>query len=190
MQNRRIPYQSRLDHEAILLGGILTTEGVRDLDASQPRNYRVRRESSATSWPRPSIARVFTLIRLSIAEARENTDFEGCFAELNALLRLPSNWDGSGAEPPNTTAHYWARKALEYFSAMNLKPHRIAASVENGIAIAFRRGAKYAYTEFHNSGAIVALVADDDTDPRIWEVDAGSQGIQDMVDQISVYLHG
>ena len=94
---------------------------------------------------------------------------------LGGLRNLEENWNTYGASAPNETAIENAARALEHLSNLDVRPDRIAASTEGGVAISFFENRKYADMEFFNSGEIAAIVSDS-IDREVWEVPESEVG--------------
>ena len=111
-------------------------------------------------------------------------------SELQKLKRLESDWNGYGAEPPNKTA---CRGALVILILLQLEgmtpPRRLAPSAEGGIAIIFRSGENYADFECLNTGDITVTLANDASEPDVWEVSSTNQ-IAEAVSRIHEFIGG
>ena len=98
-------------------------------------------------------------------------------AQLRDLETLSKKWKDDEILPPNQVAFYCATEALEVLRKIDFPCDRIAASVDEGICIAFlskKNKDKYADIEFFNNGEILAVTTDRVSNPRIWEVSIGS----------------
>ena len=84
------------------------------------------------------------------------------------LRTLEENWNTYGAPAPNETAIENAAGALGHLSNLDVRPDRVAASTEGGVAISFFENGKYADMEFFNSGDIAAIVSDA-AGREVWE---------------------
>jgi hypothetical protein len=104
------------------------------------------------------------------APAYDKTPFRKWFDKLEQLGKLPNNWNSYGAEAPNVTAQYWAEQILTALLKANLPPLRLKPSAENGVAIIFRSGDKYADIECFNNGSIMAVMSNGAGHPEVWEI--------------------
>lgn len=109
---------------------------------------------------------------------------------LDELSKLPINWDSYGAEPPNSTALYWARIALNILDEMSFRPNHITPSVENGIGISFISDNKYADIECFNTGEILAVTSDRKEKPNVWKVVNNQDDIKSALENIRVFIRG
>lgn len=89
---------------------------------------------------------------------------------LRRMRKLSDRWNADNTEPPNTRSLFYAERIIDLLVDLNLKPHKIVPSAEGGIAITFRKAAKYADIECFNSGEIVAIMADGISESEVWEV--------------------
>ena len=110
--------------------------------------------------------------------------------QCKGLKELPSNWDSYGAETPNSMACYWAGEALIIVNRLGLPEPRVAASVENGIGLTLRKGAKSATIEFFNDGDTVAVRSDGTGFPFAWDVVTDLKSIEDALNQMRDYVYG
>ena len=139
---------------------------------------------------RPSARKYSDALGISKTKRREVAWYQTAKQSLDHLSGLPLDWDTYGAEPPNPKAIYYAGEAICVLQEMNFPAPRIVASVENGVGITYRRGAKSATIEFFNTGEIVAVRSDGQALPHAWEVDASREGIQSALEDIREFLYG
>jgi len=94
-------------------------------------------------------------------ETRDSASAE-LMRQLETLSGLEPGWDSYDAPPPNTQAIESARDFMVSLSSPEQAPApmRVCASVEGGVGIVFRHGAKYADVEFLNDGSIVGGASD------------------------------
>lgn len=94
---------------------------------------------------------------MSYAQVGEEKTIGKALTRVDALSHLPNNWNSYGAVAPNLKCIYNATKVLRAAFQISLKPHRIDASAEDGIVIAFLNDLSYADIECFNSGEIIAV---------------------------------
>jgi len=92
-------------------------------------------------------------------------------------------WDSYDVEPPNDTSFAWARKVLGALMELNFEPTKITASVEGGVGFIFTREDRYADIECLNSGALVAVMYDSQSEPAVWSVSPDSQSIKETLEK-------
>lgn len=119
-------------------------------------------DSSAIQRGITTIAGDYTLIR-------GDTEFGRHFAKLKTIRSDPSLWP-EGAEAPKPIAFYWAAEVLEKLAEDMVRPSRVVATAEGGIAICFAKGDIYADVECFNDGTILGVVSDRRERPTIWEI--------------------
>lgn len=107
---------------------------------------------------------------------------------LESFLRLPVDWDGSGAQPPNQTAIAQSWRLLEILSEISFKPISVTPSREEGVTIAFQVGKKWAAIECSNGGEIVAVTSDGTGNPTVWEVPADKRSFRTALDTMRIFL--
>jgi hypothetical protein len=103
--------------------------------------------------------------------------------QLDKLKDLTFGWDSYDAEPPNDTSFAWARKVLVALMEFNFEPTKITASVEGGIGFIFTRQDRYADIECLNSGALVAVMYDSQSEPAVWRVSPDSKSIIEALEK-------
>ena len=103
-------------------------------------------------------------------------------ARLDSFGRLVPGWDSYQAPPPNARARFNAAAALDDLSSMDFPPHRVAPSVEGGIALSWRKGDRDANIEFFNTGEVLTEMRDVDGMPIIEDV--GSEDLRAALERI------
>jgi hypothetical protein len=101
---------------------------------------------------------------------------------LDSLGRLETGWDSYQAPPPNAQARFNTSCALVDLALLDFPPHRVAPSVEGGIALAWRVGDKDANIEFFNTGEVLTEIPDADGMPMIEDV--GSEDLRAALGRI------
>ena len=86
------------------------------------------------------------------------------------LRSLSTDWESSGAAPPNETAIRCALQALQSLSEIDFRPDYIDPSTDEGICISFHRQDRYADIECFNTGETLAVMSTRGGTPQIWEV--------------------
>jgi len=104
------------------------------------------------------------------------------------LASLGQSWEVSGADPPNKTALDLTRTVLRALARIDLRPHRIAPSTDEGVCISFESGERYADIECFNTGELFAVTHTSKAQPYIWPVN--ERGIIDAVATINSYIQG
>jgi len=108
--------------------------------------------------------------------------------QLDKLKDMKFGWDSCNAEPPNNTSLAKAREVLGALMEFDLEPSRITASVEGGVGFIFTRQDRYADIECLNSGALVAVMYDSQSEPVVWRVSPDSQSIKEALEKICAFL--
>jgi len=67
-----------------------------------------------------------------------DSDFASLNKQLDELTGLSTGWDGYSAPTPSTSAVSDARELLRKLQGELLKPYRVSASAEGGVAFSFR----------------------------------------------------
>ncbi len=101
-----------------------------------------------------------------------NAQIESLFAAIDGLARLRKNWNTYGAEPPNAAAISNAKNVLERCIFMGIVPTKVLASAEEGVAVIFDDGEKYADIESFNTGEILAIISNRHSEPVVWTIDS------------------
>ncbi|MEW6236938.1 MAG: hypothetical protein AB1656_16260 [Candidatus Omnitrophota bacterium] len=91
-----------------------------------------------------------------------------------SFQNLKAGWDSYDAEPPNSIAINNAKTVLTYLSGSDLKPSRIAPSVEGGVGIIFTQDCKYLGIECLNSNEILLGYSDGKGRIEVREFDSHS----------------
>jgi len=105
--------------------------------------------------------------------------------KLDELSSLTTNWNGYGAEPPNSAALNLARTVIKDLKINNLEPDRILSSAVGGISLCFFMQKKYGEIECYNTGEVVAIIKITPNGFReIWEVSS----IPDAVKKIKKFF--
>lgn len=107
--------------------------------------------------------------------------------ELDALRRLPADWDSYGSPPPNETAMsnlaVILRRLYEIDDGQILS---IVPSAEGGCAVCFVEDARYADIECFNDGNVLAVISEGTGTPDVWPVRMDEIG--DALQRIRAYL--
>jgi hypothetical protein len=125
------------------------------------------------------------------AEQAEMTekDWDERNKQLDKLKDLELGWDSYDAEPPNDISFAWAREVLGALMEFNFEPTKIVASVVGGVAFIFTRQDRYADIECLNSGALVAVMYDSQSEPAVWRVSPDSKSIKEALEKIRAFLN-
>jgi hypothetical protein len=92
--------------------------------------------------------------------------------EIDSLLHAEAEWAGKSVPAPTANAAEAAKRFLR--TSPVLRPSRIIASGEGGIAFCYLRTGAYADVEFLNSGEILASIEDRAKgQSEIWDVVPG-----------------
>ena len=108
---------------------------------------------------------------------------------IDALARLPVNWNSYDAEPPNDAAVKSALSVLEMASTLGALPDRADASAENGIVLSFANGNRYSDIECYNSGEVFGAMHDRPHEPHVWNIGCGKQEIRAALNSIREFIH-
>jgi hypothetical protein len=106
----------------------------------------------------------------------------------NGLESYSRDWNGLDSDPPSRLAITLAKKLIDQCKAVDLKPTRVSASAEGGVALSFRNSGMFASLECLNSGEIVGLTSDGTGNPHAWEVGKQEQHLSAAVVSIREYL--
>jgi hypothetical protein len=104
-------------------------------------------------------------------------------------VTIEFGWDSYDAEPPNDTSFACAHKVLGALTEFNFKPTKIVASVEGGVGFIFTCQDRYADIECLNSGALVAVMYDSQSEPAVWCVSPDSKSIIEALEKIRAFLN-
>lgn len=92
--------------------------------------------------------------------------------EIRRMLRdiqenNPDNWDGKGAAQPNDLVLRRADLALDMLASMKFTQQEVVPSIEDGIAITFKKDGRYAEIEFFNAGDMCYALFDNVTEVEV-----------------------
>ena len=87
--------------------------------------------------------------------------------QVDALRKLPNDWDSYGAPPPSIKTSKGAKVALRVLLHQGLQPSRVTPSGEGGVALVFINDSRYADIEFLNTGDILAGFVSKATSARV-----------------------
>ena len=111
-------------------------------------------------------------------EPVDNRWLPDAIEKLDELGKLNANWDGHGAEAPNSLAIMEARKVLYDLEKIDFEPSRILPSAVGGVSLCFFKPKKYGEIECYNTGESIAIIKDTRTNWRsIWEVDSVAESV-------------
>lgn len=117
----------------------------------------------------PANPPTYSLILVPSYPARTIWYQEG-LEKIDAMRDIAPNWDTYGAAPPTEAALTKAKTVMETLHSMNLRPSRIAASAEGGVAISFFDENRYSDIEMLNTDDVLAATSVGDGSPHVWEV--------------------
>lgn len=118
-----------------------------------------------------------------------NAWYDSFKERLSRLSELSDGWDSYQAPRPSTLACSHAGEALKLLArGVGTPPQRLAASVEGGVAISWRRGPRDADIEFFNDGEIFAATSGDTGEPHIWQVVADEDDLASALETIREFL--
>jgi hypothetical protein len=116
-----------------------------------------------------------------------DSEFACHFAKLSAIERNPYLCP-DGAAAPERIALLWADRVLRQLEDVMLRPSRVVASGEGGVAICFVQGDSYADIECLNTGAILGVTSNKRDRPDAWEIDPGTGGIARAIERVRKFL--
>jgi hypothetical protein len=111
----------------------------------------------------------------------------GTYDRLRQLELTQPDWNGLGSEPPTSEAISHATSVLAALGVV--RPERVTASAEGGVAMTFRREHRFASIETLNSGEIIVLESDGNGNPHAREIDASDQSLQRIAQELREYLN-
>jgi hypothetical protein len=106
---------------------------------------------------------------------------------LVGLSNLKQGWNGK-AEAPNTEAIKRAQAVLNVSQRLDLCPERVSPSSVGGIGITFRRKPYKVYLELLNTGTILSLYSDGETEPQVRCWSLGETTFEKIVVAAKAYL--
>src|ERR1700722_7664527 len=87
-----------------------------------------------------------------------DSEFGHHFAKLKAIQTDQMLWP-YGAEGPRQEAIFWASQVLSRLEDDMMRPSRIVASADGGVAVCFVKGDLYAHIECFNDGMILGAAS-------------------------------
>lgn len=142
------------------------------------RSVRVRR------WARRNDAGVTDYA----TDVNNSTPFSEHRQKLGMLESDPSL--AGEADAPNAFSIAWAEILLDQLERMQFVPTRVVASAENGIALCFVAGGRYADVECLNSGEIMAVTSERGEEPEVWTVPQSIGALTDTLLRIRNFIRG
>jgi hypothetical protein len=116
-------------------------------------------------------------------ERFENKPRTGLLGRLDELGKLIRDWDGYGAEAPNSLAVANAELVICELCRVEHEPDRVVASAEGGIGVYLFRLKKRMLVECFNDGDICALISGSDFEPQAWALDQ-DDGLRESLSEI------
>lgn len=107
---------------------------------------------------------------------RRKTGFASHFESLKSMKSLRDDWNGMGSAAPSTFARLQAMEALEILLDKTFCPDKVVPSAEDGVAISFRKGDRYALVECYNNGEVAAATSVDGGRIDSWDVEPTELG--------------
>lgn len=108
--------------------------------------------------------------------------------EIKRMQAFPNGWDSYDAEPPNDCAVKSAIESIVELSKVGLRPTKVGASVEGGVCIAFREGAKYADVECFNTSELLTVTSSNRDEAIVAEHSRDDQGVREAVRRIRSFM--
>jgi hypothetical protein len=133
-----------------------------------------------TNWRVSATASEYTPVN-------QDVEFGRHFSKLEAIRTDRTLW-ADGAQAPQDPAIYWAFQVLQKLEHDMLRPSRIVASAEGGVAICFVREDIYADIECFNDGVILGAISDRRDRPIVWEIEPGPSDIARAAARIRKFL--
>ena len=90
---------------------------------------------------------------------------------------------------PNAYALYWADFVLDHLRVIDFPCTKVSASVDEGVAICFISGDKYADLEIFNSQEILAVKSSRSSEPVLWSVSDDPYSIENAISSIRDYIN-
>ena len=111
-------------------------------------------------------------------------------AELDALKKLPHDWDSYSAPAPSAAAVKNAKVPVIEAGKLGAEPERVEPSAM-GVGVTFSAGRREAVIEFYNDGTAHALFSDDATgEMNTRAVSTTRDGRRGIIGEIRKHLHG
>jgi len=114
--------------------------------------------------------------------------FRKMICEVESFRTLPKNWNSYDADPPNEFSISWAKSTLSHAQTLGLLPERVSPSAENGIAVVFLNGNRYADIECFNSEEILGAVHERSKQPEVWEIKSEGD-VKAALERIRAFLN-
>lgn len=132
----------------------------------------------------------FTLARLALRSAywQSARSFDQASDRLRELEALRPNWDSYGAAPPVPASLDSCRNVLRQLRSVALVPATIVASAEGGAAVCFLEGARYSHIECLNSGELVVVMYEGQSDPLVLEFDQRQPDITQAIEAVRHFM--
>jgi hypothetical protein len=111
-------------------------------------------------------------------------------AKLSSMRTLSDNWNGYGSAAPNRDAIRNAEGVINILHQKGYEAHRISPSADEGIAISFLKGERYAFIECYNDGDIAAAVFQKQGEPVTWDCGGSDSELTETIERIFEYLNG
>jgi hypothetical protein len=116
---------------------------------------------------------------------KQSTDLQN---KITAMKTLSDNWDTYGAEPPSPQTMFTAMQLLLQMEREDFLPGDALASAEGGVALCFKTANRYADIELLNSGEILAVIAEGQNEPVVWEVEKNDAGFTEAIKRIYEHI--
>lgn len=106
------------------------------------------------------------------------------------LRDLEINWNSQDSQPPNSISLLNACWVADAMRDTDLLPDRIVASADDGVALTFRHGSKYANVECLNGGEIWSMIVDydDDKNPETQQIEIDIESLRTKLIWIKEFL--
>lgn len=110
-------------------------------------------------------------------------------AKFARLRQLAPGWNGYDAAPPSALAIQLAQVFVRQLNQEAYTPNRVAPSAVGGVGITQRADRRSVYVEFYNSGQILALYSDGETEPIIENIEPTNSSFGRLIKKMREYLN-
>jgi hypothetical protein len=111
------------------------------------------------------------------------------YEQVRGMADLQAGWDSYDAPAPSPIARTLAVRVLDELVDSELTPSKVLPSAEGGVTIAFSAtdSRRYADIECFNTGEVLAVTSDRQSEPTVWPVGTESS-VKDTIERIAAFL--
>jgi hypothetical protein len=145
-------------------------------------------EAISVSREEEFFKQLFREMRVSSKFLERQRHFEFLERMLSSLASLSQDWDSYDSQPPSASSVCSAVAFLRKLYNGQLSPSSIVPSAEGGVAFYFFNGRRNAYAEFRNSGELVLVLYDHETEPIVLELSLSDTDETRTIELLRSYL--